>query len=133
MLKQFIQIAIEFTFTTNFQLFCAFIKFKAYKLNVLICVLLQKILKFFFKVTDITFGSNWWKTCIYGCGVSLAKVLTSKINDADQTLIDLNSSFRSKGLSKAMGKVEMLELFEIYVEKYQIKELLVMNSDVTPS
>ena len=32
----------------------------------------------------------------------LAKVL-SKINDADQTLIGLNSSFRSKGLSKTMG------------------------------
>ena len=33
----------------------------------------------------------------------LAKVLISKINDADQTLIGLNSSFRSKGLSKIMG------------------------------
>ena len=103
MLKQFIQIAIEFTFTTNFQLFSAFIKFKAYKLNVLICVLLQKILKFFFKVTDTTFGSNWSKTC---CGVSLAKVLISKINDADQILIRLNSSFRSKRLSKTMGFVK---------------------------
>ena len=33
----------------------------------------------------------------------LAKVLISKIYDADQTLIGLNSSFRSKGLSKIMG------------------------------
>ena len=30
------------------------------------------------------------------------------------------------------SKVEMLELCEIYA-KYQIKELLVTNSDVTPS
>ena len=48
MLKQFIQIAIKFTFTTNFQLFCTFIKFKAYAANVLICLLLQKVLKILF-------------------------------------------------------------------------------------
>ena len=48
MLKQFIQIAIKFTFTTNFQLFCTFIKFKAYAANLLICLLLQKVLQILF-------------------------------------------------------------------------------------
>ena len=107
MLKQNIQIAIEFTFTINFRLFCAFIKFNAYTLNVLICVLPQKNLKKkSLKWRTITFGKNWQKTCIYGCGVSLAKVLISKINDANQTLINLNSSLRPKGLFKTMRFVE---------------------------
>ena len=48
MLKQFIQIAIKFTFTTNFQLFCTFMKFKDYAANLLICLLLQKVLKILF-------------------------------------------------------------------------------------
>ena len=48
MLKQFIQIAIKFTFTANFQLFCTFIKFKAYAANLLICLLLQKVLQILF-------------------------------------------------------------------------------------
>ena len=48
MLKQFIQIAIKFAFTINFQLFCTFIKFKAYAANALICLFLQKVLKIFF-------------------------------------------------------------------------------------
>ena len=40
----------------------------------------------------------WW--------VFLAKVLISKINDAKQTLIGLNSSFRPKGLFKTMRFVK---------------------------
>ena len=48
MLRQFIQIAIKLMFTTNFQLFCTFIKFKAYTAKVLICLLLQKVLKILF-------------------------------------------------------------------------------------
>ena len=48
MLRQFIQIAIKFMFTTNFQLFCTFIKCKAYAANVLICLRLQKVLKILF-------------------------------------------------------------------------------------
>ena len=48
MLRQFIQIAIKLMFTTNFQLFCTFIKFKAYEAKVLICLLLQKVLKILF-------------------------------------------------------------------------------------
>ena len=48
MLKQFIQIAIKFPFTTNFQLFCTFIKFKPDAANALICLLLQNVLKILF-------------------------------------------------------------------------------------
>ena len=60
--------------------------------------------------------------CIYGCGASLAKVIISNINDANQNLITLISSAREKGLFKTTrlvkraftnSEVEILELCNI--------------------
>ena len=55
--------------------------------------------------------------CIYGCGVSLAKVLISKVNNTNQKCICLNCSSRPNGLFKPMRfvtlvftNVEVLEL-----------------------
>ena len=59
---------------------------------------------------------------IYCCGASLAKVIISKINDANQNLITLISSAGEKGLFKTTrlvkraftnGEVEILELCKI--------------------
>ena len=96
--SQVIQIAIEFTFAANFQLFCTFIKFEADTFNLLISVLSLKILNFFLKWPKIS-GKLAFTVVV----VFLAKILISKINDAKQAIIGLNGSFRPKGLSKTMG------------------------------
>ena len=59
-------------------------------------------------MNDHYFWEQLTKTSIYGCGLSLAKVLISKTNDTNQTLDlkRLNSSFRPKGLFKTMGLVK---------------------------
>ena len=65
-----------------------------------------KNLKFFLKLPILLLGTIDEKLAFMVVVFFLSKVLISKINDADQTLIGLNSALRLKGLSKTKGFVK---------------------------
>ena len=69
--------------------------------------------------------------CIYGCGVSLAKVLISKVNNTNQKCICLNCSSRPNGLFKPMRFVKIpakgIVSNELWCDTFKVHTSLMLN------